>query len=183
MGRGLLAALGLVMGLFGGLFFALFLTTFASGGDGKTEAPVYVGLIVFFGGMTAAGLYLAWRMFRPVAASFGATRPGTGATGSAPRPASRPTPAQPAGPPRPAPPATAAERERRVLRLVEAEHGRVTIPEVAVRCGMTIEESKLELDRMVLHGVAQIHVTENGVLVYVFSGFMSDEEKAQAQDI
>ena len=183
MGRGLLGALSIVMSLFGGLFFVLFVGTFASGGDGKTEAPVYVGLIVFFGGMTAAGLFLAWRIFRPVAASFGTTRPGTGATGSAPRPAYRPTPAHPPGPNRPAPPANAAERERRVLRLVEEEHGRVTIPEVAVRCGMTIEESKLELDRMVLHGVAQIHMTENGVLVYVFSGFMSDDEKAQARDI
>ena len=55
-----------------------------------------------------------------------------------------------------------------MLRLAEQEHGRVTVPEVAARCHMTIEEAKTELDRLVLHQVAEIQVTGSGVLVYVF---------------
>ena len=69
-----------------------------------------------------------------------------------------------------------------MLRLAEIEHGRVTIPEVAARCTMTVEESKEELDRLVLNEVAEIQVTETGVLVYVFPGFLSDKDKARATD-
>ena len=47
---------------------------------------------------------------------------------------------------------------------------------------MTIEESKTELDRLVLNEVAEIQVTERGVLVYVFRGFLSDKDKARAGD-
>jgi hypothetical protein len=68
------------------------------------------------------------------------------------------------------------------LRLAEQEHGRVTIPEVAARCTMTFEESKTELDRLVLHQVAEIQVTASGVLVYVFPGFLSDKDKAGATE-
>jgi hypothetical protein len=50
------------------------------------------------------------------------------------------------------------------------------------RCDLTIAEAKAELDRLAAAQVAQIQVTQNGVLVYVFPGFLSDEEKARAQD-
>lgn len=179
MERGLLGALGIVVALVGALFFVLFISEWSSGGDGETKPGVYAGLIVFFGGLMAAGAYLAWRMLRPRPTTSGAARPGTGPAGSARRSAgargSDPSALAP-------PPANAAERERRVLRLVEQEHGRVTIPEVASRCSMTIEESKTELDRLVLHQVAEIQVTANGVLVYVFPGFLSDKDKASATD-
>jgi hypothetical protein len=164
MERGLLGALGIAIALVGGLFFVFFMTELASGGDGKTQPGVYVGLIVFFGGVLAAGAYLGWRMLRPQPAASGASRPGSGQPGSPP------------------PLTNAAERERRVQRLAEQEHGRVTVPEVAARCHMTIDESKTELDRLVLHQIAEIQVTASGVLVYVFPGFLSDEEKARATD-
>lgn len=179
MERGLLGALGIVVALVGALFFVFFVTEFSSGGDGKTEPGVYAGLIVFFGGLTAAGAYLAWRMLRPQPATSGAARPGAGQTGPARRPGNPRGSGQPGSPP---PPANQAERERRVLRLAEQEHGRVTVPEVAARCTMTIEEAKTELDRLVLHQVAEIQVTASGVLVYVFHGFLSDKDKAGATD-
>ena len=128
----------------------------------------------------AAGAYLAWRMLRPRPAAAGAARPGAepaGPTDDGRRPARRPASRE-----RTAPPANAAERERRVLRLAELEHGRVTVPEVAARCTMTMEESKAELDRLVLDEVAEIQVTASGVLVYVFPGFLSDKDKARATD-
>ena len=179
MERGLLGALGIIVALFGALFFVYFITEWSSGGDGKTQPSVYAGLIVFFGGLMTAGAYLAWRMLRPQPTASGAARPGAGQAGPARRAGGRRGSGQPESPP---PPADEAERERRVLRLAEQEHGRVTVPEVAARCGMTFEEAKTALDRLVLHQVAEIQVTASGVLVYVFRGFLSDKDKAGATD-
>jgi hypothetical protein len=170
MVRGLLAAVGIVLALIGGSFFAGFAVEFASGGDGKTDTTVYVIAIVLFGGMLAAGLYLIWHaLIRPRPAASGAARPGTG------QPQRQQTTTAPV-------PASDAERERRVLQLAEREHGRVTVPEVATHCELTLAEAKAELDRLVLLEVAELQVTPAGVLVYVFPGFLSDEEKARATD-
>ena len=67
-----------------------------------------------------------------------------------------------------------------MLRFAEAEHGRVTVPEVATSCDMTIAEAKATLDRLVTQQAATIQVTQAGVLVYVFPGFLSDDDKARA---
>jgi len=58
----------------------------------------------------------------------------------------------------------------------------VTVAEVAAHCRVTVTEAKTDLDRMVSQQVAQLLVTETGVLVYVFPGFLSDDEKARARD-
>lgn len=161
MGRGCLTVVGVMIALVSAFFVAAALVESATGGDGKTSPGVYAGLIVFFGGTFVGGAYLVWRMLR--------RRPATaGATGRA---ADDP----------PAPP-TEADCERQVLRFAESEHGRVTIPEVAARCDLTIAEAKATLDRLVMHQAATIQVTQSGVLVYVFPGFMSDEDKARAGD-
>jgi hypothetical protein len=47
---------------------------------------------------------------------------------------------------------------------------------------MTIAEAKATLDRLVLQQAATIQVTQAGILVYVFPGFLSDDEKASATD-
>ena len=173
MERGLLGCVGVGIALFGGLFFVMFLVDLLNGGDGKTAPGVLAGLVVFFGGMLAVGVYLAWWMFnkKPApAAAHGAGRPGTGIPNPPQSPQSAPSPE------------TDEERERLVLRFAEHERGRVTIPEVATHCNMTIADSKTALDRLVLLEVAQIQVTQSGVLVYVFPGFLSDEDKAKATD-
>jgi hypothetical protein len=175
MERGLLGALGVGMALFGGTYVAYFANILAAGGDGRTTTSTAAGLVVFFAGMLAAGLLLAWRMFRPRPSASGAARPGGGDVGPAWQPDRSQNPGS-------RPPANAAEREHRVLRLAEKEHGRVTIPEVASRCNMTVQESKAELDRLVLTQIAEIQVTANGVLIYVFPGFLSDQEKSNATD-
>ena len=151
----LLGMLGLVVGLVSALFFAIAVTEFASGGDGTTSTPVYVGMIVFFGLALAAGAWLAWtRLWRA-----------PGSTGGRP------------------PRMTDAEREQRILDLAERQHGRVTVAEVAARCDLTVQASKAALDNLVLHGVAELRVSETGVLVYVFPGFLSDDDKAAASDV
>ena len=161
MERGCLTAIGVMIALVSAFFVAAAVVESASGGDGKTSPGVYAGLIVFFGGTFIAGAYLVWRMVQK-------------------RPAASGTP-DPAPVGQPAPP-TEADRERQVLRFAEKEHGRVTIPEVAASCDMTIAEAKATLDRLVTLQAAAIQVTQSGVLVYVFPGFMSDEDKARATD-
>ncbi|HZO25617.1 MAG TPA: hypothetical protein VFH48_06435 [Chloroflexota bacterium] len=161
MERGCLAAIGAVIALVSAFFVAAAVVESATGGDGKTSPGVYAGLIVFFGGTFVGGAYLVWRMLQK--------RSATTAAGG------------PAAEEQPAPPSE-ADRERQVLRFAEREHGRVTIPEVAASCDMTIAEAKATLDRLVTLQAAAIQVTRSGVLVYVFPGFMSDEDKAHAGD-
>lgn len=161
MERGCLTAVGVMIALVSAFFVAAAVVESASGGDGKTSPGVYAGLIVFFGGTFLGGAYLIWSMLRK-----------RSATGSAGGPTEEAVPAPP----------TEADRERQVLRFAEKEHGRVTVPEVAANCNMTIAEAKAALDRLVTLQAAAIQVTQSGVLVYVFPGFMSDEDKARAGD-
>jgi hypothetical protein len=186
MERGLLGGVGVAMALFGGMFTAFFVGDLISASR-RNEPGIDVGLIVFFGGMTAAGLYLAWQMNRARPFTVGQPRPGAtsappGPAGADHAPAGRRGRRRPDHGDPPTPPANAAEREHRVLRLAERERGRVTVPEVAAGCGLTIAEAKAELDRLVMEGVADLQVTASGILVYVFSGFLSKEEKADSKD-
>jgi hypothetical protein len=160
MERGCLTVVGVMIALVSAFFVAAALVESASGGDGKTSPGVYAGLIVFFGGTFVGGAYLVWYMLRKRAGG------GTGAGEAQPAPAPR----------------SDADRERQVLRFAEAEHGRVTIAEVAAHCDMTIAEAKVALDRLVTAQAASIQVTSAGVLVYVFPGFLSDDDKSRAQD-
>jgi hypothetical protein len=167
MERGLLGATGIGMALVSGFFTAYFVGDLASSTPENTPG-IDVGLVIMFGGLLAVGVAMAyWAFFKRPSAS-GAARPGTGGTGG-----------QDAAPTRPA---TPAEREHRVLLLAEQHHGRVTVPEVAAHCGLTIAEAKAELDRLAAAQVADLQVTSGGVLVYVFSGFLSDEDKRHATD-
>jgi hypothetical protein len=161
MERGCLTAVGVGVALVSAFFVAAAVVESATGGDGKTSPGVYAGLIAFFGGTMVGGAYLVWYMLKK--------RPGSGSGDAA---SSDPSPAPP----------SEADRERAVLRFAEQEHGRVTVPEVATRCDMTIAEAKATLDRLVLLQAATIQVTTAGVQVYVFRGFLSDEDKAQADD-
>jgi hypothetical protein len=126
-----LTAVGAAIALVSAFIVTAAVMESATGGDSKASPGVYAGLIAFFGGVMVSGAYLVWRMLLRRPASSGAARPDVGSTGTARRPAGQQTTS-----PSDAPPATAAERERRVLRLAEAEHGRVTIPEVAARFGL-----------------------------------------------
>jgi hypothetical protein len=159
MERGCLTAVGAAIAIVSAFFVAAAVVESLTGGDGKTSPGVYAGLIVFFGGTMAGGAYLVWSMLKK--------RPGASSADTA------------SGAPAPR---SEADRERTVLRFAEKEHGRVTIPEVAARCDMTIAEAKAALDRLVLLQAATIQVTTAGVLVYVFPGFLSDEDKARADD-
>jgi hypothetical protein len=155
------AGVVLVSALFGVMFAGDLITH-----SGTTEPPVLAGLVVFFLGTGLAGAYLCWRMMRP--------------SGSDPIPGFVQTWTNR---PKAASPDTEAQRERRILAFAETEHGRVTVPEVAAHCRMTVAQAKVDLDRMVVQRVAELQVTDKGVLVYVFPGFLSEDEKANAHDL
>lgn len=168
MERVLLAAVGGGMTLVGGLFAAYFLGQLTSGTSRNTPG-INAGLVALFGGLLAAGLFLLWRALRSVRVDGGdIVRPDAASAN--------------AGPPTPPSPSTDGERERAVLRMAEHEHGRVTLPEVAARCNLTVAEAKVVLDRLVDQQVAHREPTASGGLRYVFRGFLTDEEKARAGD-
>ena len=62
-----------------------------------------------------------------------------------------------------------------MLRLAEKEQGRVTVLEVAGRCDLTVDEAKAAAGPP---GAAarsrELHVSEAGVLVYVFPASPGD---------
>ena len=151
----LLGVFGVLVALFSAFFVAASVGELATGGDGTTSVGVYLGLLAFFGLTFAVGAWLSWtHLWR-----------GPGRAGHRP------------------PRMTDAEREQRILDYAAGEGGRVTVPEVASHCDLTVGDSKAGLDHLVLMGVAELHVSEQGVLVYVFPGFLSDEQKARATDI
>ncbi|MCC6178118.1 MAG: hypothetical protein IT305_22680 [Chloroflexi bacterium] len=153
-----LGVFGVVTALCSAFFVATALGEMVTGGDGRTSFGVYLGLFVFFLGTGVMGTWLAyanlWR--RQVAPRRASTAAEPGAN---------------------------AVREDCILGLAQQEHGRVTVAEVASHCNLTVADAKAALDQMVLQKVAEMHVTENGVLVYVFDGFLSDDEKARAANL
>ena len=58
--------------------------------------------------------------------------------------------------------------EAEILRLAVQEHGRLTAVEVSTGLGITPEAAKDTLDAMVTRDVADIAVSERGVVVYTF---------------
>jgi hypothetical protein len=169
-----------VLVVVGGLIALCSLATLAalmseagSGGDGTTQPAVYAASIVLVLAGIACGGYMLWQGLkrRPAEAPTSASGQSTGGTARS-GPATTGT----------ASPDPDAERERRILQFAEAEHGRVTVAEVATHCGVTVAQAKADLDRLVQQQVAELQVTERGVLVYVFPGFLSDDEKKSAHD-
>ncbi|MFN8525699.1 MAG: hypothetical protein U0821_21585 [Chloroflexota bacterium] len=73
------------------------------------------------------------------------------------------------------------EHERRALEYGWTVAGRVTLAEVAAHCGLSLDEAQQTLDALAARHVATIAVAENGVLVYEFSGFLTEAQKAQAR--
>jgi hypothetical protein len=69
-----------------------------------------------------------------------------------------------------------------VLAYTVATGGRVSVIEVAGNCGVSTEESKRTLDRIVVNTAAELLVADDGTLVYDFN-VPSAREKARAQEM
>lgn len=70
-------------------------------------------------------------------------------------------------------PESADELEQRILAVARSLNGRVTVLEVAARCGVSIEDAKDALSAMSRQGVIEPALTDDGVMLYTFSGFLS----------
>lgn len=78
---------------------------------------------------------------------------------------------RPVAPPVPAlPPDAVVDLETRVLRLAEQHRGRLSVPMVASRLGVTMDDAERQLDDFAAHGHAEVNASDEGVLVYDFPG-------------
>ena len=68
--------------------------------------------------------------------------------------------------------AEAETRERTVLRLARQEHGRLTPALVAVNSELTIDDAETQLREFADKGYAELHVTDDGRIEYVFMEFL-----------
>lgn len=149
----------------------LCLATFAAfelvrGGDGSMELGTYLLLIVVFLGLTIWGVRLAWK---PLGLPRLDNLDLAGRLRRRERPHSRVKP-----------PPLRDDRVMKleIVRLAEKERGRLTVLEVAARLSLTADEAKALLDQMAAQKAAELHVTDGGVLVYVFPRSLSRSEKA-----
>ena len=72
-------------------------------------------------------------------------------------------------------------REKLVLRIAAARGGKVTPEEVAMETSLTVEDAQKLLEELCTQGAGQLQVTDQGGLVYVFSGLLSEAERDSAQ--
>ena len=77
---------------------------------------------------------------------------------------------------------TEFDKEQRILAFAGYMHGRVTAPEVALNCRLSLEDSQETLDRLVTNGAAQIQLTDDGVMVYCFTGFLPRDQQGNLQE-
>jgi hypothetical protein len=67
------------------------------------------------------------------------------------------------------------KREKQILQLAADKSGRVTAEEVAMLSNLNVETSRKILDDLCLQGAAQLQVTAEGVMEYVFYGLTTPE--------
>lgn len=168
---GINKAIAVVIALVGAGLLAIAAVDLATGGDPTTTPVNKVGLMILFGAMIWWGIQIGWPELapRPLARRLLAWNAARRAASQRRLADEGAEPADPA----------AAERERRVLGLVEKEQGRVTALEVAGRCDLTVDEAKALLDDLALRKIAQLHVSEEGVLVYVFPHLLPGTGRAR----
>jgi hypothetical protein len=73
------------------------------------------------------------------------------------------------------------ERERELLNLIRSKDGRVTLVEIAAESKLSLEQAREEIERFCELGHAEVNLTEDGEIVYVLNGFLSDREKSSTK--
>ena len=59
--------------------------------------------------------------------------------------------------------------ERQILQLARDYQGKLTIPEVSMKMSLSSIEAKAALDQCHLNSLAELHISDNGVVVYQFN--------------
>lgn len=70
------------------------------------------------------------------------------------------------------PPRPNVQLENRILQLAYAHRARLSVPQVALHCQVSIEESRAALERMVMQGAAVPQVDDDGTISYYFDDLL-----------
>lgn len=73
--------------------------------------------------------------------------------------------------------------ERTLLRMIAARGGRITPEEIALECPLTVEQARKRLDALCADGSGEVQVTMEGKKVYVFFGFLSEDDRNSARSV
>jgi hypothetical protein len=141
--RILLGVLGVGIAIFSTFFVMFAIGDLVTGGDGKTTKGVLLGLLGFFAGTGLVGVKLMMMGFRSD---------------------TKRVPQEPE--------LTEFEKEQRILAFAGSKAGHVTPTEVALNCRLSLKESEVTLNRLVKQGAAEVQITDDGVMVYTFPGFL-----------
>ena len=72
-------------------------------------------------------------------------------------------------------------RDQRMITTAKRKHGRVTDVELVAETRFSLEDCRAFLKEMTESGSAEMHIGKEGTMVYLFPGFLSDEEKRKAR--
>ncbi len=67
------------------------------------------------------------------------------------------------------------KREKQILQLAADKGGHITAEEIAMLSNLNVAAARERLDDLCLQGAAQLQVTAEGVMEYVFSGLTAPE--------
>ncbi|MBR9990483.1 MAG: hypothetical protein KFH98_12050 [Gemmatimonadetes bacterium] len=73
--------------------------------------------------------------------------------------------------------------EAELLRIAGARGGRLTIVEAVTELAVTSDDAKQALDALAVRGLADFHVTDSGVVVYVFHDLEHLGDKSDARGL
>ena len=135
-------------------------------GASTTEPGVLLGLVVFFGGLTALTGWSAVRLLREPRALAAATTTTATSTTTTSRATTH---------------GIDIALEAQILALAARSAGRITATEIAIGCQVSLDAASRALDLLCARGHADLAVTPDGDTVYVIKGFISVQEKALAE--
>ncbi|MFW5826491.1 MAG: hypothetical protein ACOCU4_00270, partial [Alkalispirochaeta sp.] len=73
--------------------------------------------------------------------------------------------------------------EQEILHLAAERHGVVSPSRVAIRAEVGPEKARDQLDRLVGQGFAEVQVTRQGLMVYVFPEFLDDDGRRELEEL
>ena len=72
-------------------------------------------------------------------------------------------------------------RDQRMIATAKRKHGRVTDVELVAETRFSLEDCRAFLKEMTESGSAEMHIGKEGTMVYLFPGFLSEDEKRKAR--
>ena len=72
-------------------------------------------------------------------------------------------------------------RDQRMITTAKRKHGRVTDVELVAETRFSLEDCRAFLQEMTESGSAEMHIGKEGTMVYIFPGFLSEDEKREAR--